>query len=492
MRKKVILVYPKTGWDVKNVSVLLPLAVMYLGRPLRRAGFDPVIVDQRVTHRWLDRIRSLISEGEVAAIGISCMTGEQVRFGLEAARAVRQAAPDLPIVWGGVHPSLLPIETARHPLVDYVVYGEGEDAFVELVQALGDDREPTGIGNVTYIDRHGEPVHGPVRPFMPLADVLVPDYDLVNVDDYITTQTLGERDLAVMTSRGCPSRCSFCYNVVYASRRWRAQPAEAVVEHFVTVAKRFGVNAILVKDDNYFVNKRRAVAIAEGMRRAGLKVTVRAECRADYISSRHYGEDVLNELAAAGFREMTVGAESGTEIGLNTLLKDITVDDIRVAARRLADAKIATKFTFMTGFPGETWENVLDTLKLMLELVATSPYARVTPLHLYAPYPGTPLYDQAVEAGWHAPESLDGWADVDFHNTDMPWLDDKMRRRLERMSVSTYFLDGRTMPEYFNNAPVMKMAARVYGAVVRYRARNNFFSFMPELRLMELYRRASA
>ncbi|MCB1154273.1 MAG: cobalamin B12-binding domain-containing protein [Deltaproteobacteria bacterium] len=489
---KVLLFYPRTGWDVKNVSVVLPLSVMLLGRPLRRAGYKPIIIDQRIDHHWKRTLQEHLRDGDVAAVGVSAMTGFQIKGGLEASKLVRHVAPDVPIVWGGVHPSLLPMETIADPAVDYVVWGEGEESLIELLDALKDTRDPVGIPGVSYMNRHGEPVHGGARPFLKdLSDVLIPDYDLVDVADYITTQTLGERDLAIMTSRGCPSRCSFCYNVAYANRRWRSQPAEAVVDHIELITKQFGIDAILVKDDNFFVSKKRVAAIAEELNRRNVKVIVRAECRADYVS-RSYDHDFLTHLYDTGFQEMTVGAESGTEIGLDILAKDISVENIREANRRLGAARIATKFTFMSGFPGETWESIQATLKLMLDLVKENPYARATPLHLYAPYPGTPLYDQAVRHGWTPPETLAGWAAVDFHEIDMPWIEPHLQKMLERMSVSTYFLDGRTMPEYFAASPMMSLASRVYGSVVRWRARNNYFRMMPELWLMEQYRKVYA
>ncbi|MCZ7584699.1 MAG: hypothetical protein M5R36_15930 [Deltaproteobacteria bacterium] len=143
-------------------------------------------------------------------------------------------------------------------------------------------------------------------------------------------------------------------------------------------------------------------------------------------------------------------------------------------------------------FSGESWANIKQTLALMLELVGTNRYARATPMHLYAPYPGTPLFDEAVAQGWEKPATLEEWAAVDFHSGELPWLDEETKRRLRRMTVSTYFLDGRTMPEYFSQAPMMRAAAAVYGAVVRWRARRNNFHLMPELWLMEQYRRVKA
>ncbi len=485
---KVILVYTKTGWDVKNVTTLLPLSVLYLGKPLRRAGYTPIIIDQRIDPHWERSLRQRIREGDVAAVGISAMTGLQIKWGLAAAAIARQEAADIPLVWGGVHPTLLPDQTARHPLVDYVVWREGEKALVDLLDALKDTRQPAGVPGVAYASANGDIVRGPDPDFIDLGDALIPDYDLVNVPDYVTTQTLGHRDLAIMTSRGCPHRCIYCYNTAYGNRHWRAQPAEAVAEHIERIVKSFGLDAILVKDDNFFASRSRVISIAEQIRRRGLKVTIRGECRADYIADQ-YDIDLLRDLYDAGFRELTIGAEVGTDEALKQLQKDLSVQQIREASNKLRQAKIAAKFTFLCGFPGETDDSLAKTLDLMLELIRDNPFARVTPIHLYAPFPGTEMFDRAVKLGFSPPAKLQDWSGIDFHSVNTPWIDPANRRRLERMSVSTYFLDGRTMPEYFAASPVMKNLSRIYGAVVRWRARFKNFRFMPELWLVEQYKK---
>ncbi len=485
---KVICVYTKTGWDVKNVTALLPLSVLYLGKPLSAAGYEPVIIDQRIDPRWERKLVDHLREGDVAAVGVSAMTGLQIKWGLAAAATVRRTDPKVPIVWGGVHPTLLPEQTARHPLVDYVAWREGELVFVDLLDALKHTRDPEGLPGVVYEKSGGDIACGPEPDFIDLNEALIPDYNLVDATDYITTQTLGQRDLAIMTSRGCPHRCIYCYNTAYGNRTWRAQSAEAVVEHIDMIVRRFGLDAILVKDDNFFVDRERVIAIGELLRRRDLKVTIRGECRADYIAER-YDVDLLRDLHEAGFREMTIGAEAGSDEALGQLQKDLSTTQIKQASEKLRQAKIAVKFTFLCGFPGETEGSLTKTLNLMLELVATNPYARVTPIHLYAPYPQTIMFDRAVERGFAAPGSLEGWSEVDFHHVNTPWIDPAGRRRLERMSVSTYFLDGRTMPEYFTASPIMKTLSRIYGAVIRWRARQNNFRFMPELWIVEQYKK---
>lgn len=481
----VILVYTRTGWDIKNVSSLLPLSVLYLVRPLRRAGFDVALIDQRIDADWERKLREL-APGAVL-VGISAMTGRQIEWGLRAALAVRRAAPATPIVWGGIHASLLPAQTAQHPLVDIVVRHEGEITLPHLAQTIaagGDLREVDGL----TLHRDGEIIATPDRRERPdLDETLIPDYDVIKIEDYITTQTLGLRDLAITTSRGCPGACRYCYNLPFNQRRWRAASAEAVVAHIKLIVERFDISGILIKDDNFYVDRRRVEAIAEGLRRENLRVTIRGECRADYIA-RQWDVDFLSYLSASGFREMTVGAESGDDETLKHLQKGITVADIKEANQRLRQAKIPTKFTFMTGFPVETTDNLRHTLELMLHLTQTNPQARVTPLHLFTPYPGTPIYEEALAAGYQPPPDLAEWADASFHDLDLPWIDPRRSRQLERASLATYFLDGRTVPEYFSGQKVIPFLARLYTQIIRWRCRHLFFRLMPEAAVINWYR----
>ena len=484
---RIVFFYPGTGWDIKNVTALLPLSVLYMVRPLRLAGFDVRIIDQRLDRNWRNTLRTELQIPQTIALGISSMTGHQIAGGIEAASIARKARPGLPVIWGGVHPSLMPRQTLENDGADIVVRGEGETAIVNLAEALRDEKPFTGLPGVAYFDGNTYRENGPASA-VKLDDVLLPDYDAVNVEDYITTQTLGLRDLAITTSRGCPNRCAYCYNVPYSGRRWRAQSAAGVLAHIEKIVTDFDVQGVLVKDDNFFVDKKRAGEIAAGLPKLPRKVVVRAECRADYIA-RKWDQDFLNELSARGFREMTVGAESGSDETLELLCKDITVADIREANRRLAKAKIAAKFTFMAGYPNESPADIRKTLDLMLDLIRESPYARVTPLHLFAPYPGTELFDEAIRQGYEPPKDLAGWADVDFHQVSLPWLPGRFARKLERASVATYFLDGRTIPEYFARQPLRRILAKIYGWIVRLRAKRFFFALMPEIGLINRLRK---
>jgi len=122
-------------------------------------------------------------------------------------------------------------------------------------------------------------------------------------------------------------------------------------------------------------------------------------------------------------------------------------------------------------------------MALMVRLVDDNPEAYTTPVQLYSPYPGTALYDDCVQAGMHVPRTLQEWTDSGWEHIDYSWLSAAEERFLQKTAYFTFFLDGKTVAESMRS-PLMRLAARIYGAVVRQRIRRNFYALMPEVRLI--------
>ena len=160
-----------------------PWGLVYVAAPLVERGMDVRIIDECITPDWRDEVARLLEREPPAAVGISAMTGEQLRFGLAFARFVRERSRAA-IVWGGVHPSLLPEQTARHPLVDFVIAGEGEYAFAELVERLKRGQDTDGIPGV-FRGCGGEVTGSPAEGFLDMAALPPVPYHLVDVEQYI-------------------------------------------------------------------------------------------------------------------------------------------------------------------------------------------------------------------------------------------------------------------------------------------------------------------
>jgi radical SAM superfamily enzyme YgiQ (UPF0313 family) len=480
----VILVYPRTLWDIVNVTTRLPLAALYIGTVLQEHGFSVQVIDQRVDDRWADRLRDALRE-RPTWVGVSSMTGRQIRWGLEASRIVRGVDPTVPIVWGGVHPTILPEQTLAHPLVDVVAVGEGEITALELTQALRDGGPGADLSGVAgLVWDHGEgAIYNAPRGYTPMDKWPDLDYGLVEVENYILAEVPGERSLQITTSRGCPMRCGYCYlTVVPDGRRYRAESPERTVERIERLLRQFDLNAIHIIDDEFFTQRARARRVCERIIERGIEVTLRTNCRVDYADRMSL--DDLRLFRRAGFKHIYLGAESGNDRVLKFIGKDITREQIARVNLKFSEAGISPKFSFMGGFPSETISEVKDTIALMARLVGENPEAYTTPVQLYSPYPGTALYDRCVGREMDVPRTLEGWTESGWEHIDYSWLSSSEERFLQKAAYFSFFLDGKTVAESMRS-PLMRLVARAYGWIVRQRVRHNFYACMPEVKLIK-------
>jgi len=235
--RKVLLVFPGK-YGALNPEIPLPL--LYLASVLRGNKVKVEIFDMRLE----DFQR--VDLNCVFLVGITSMTGSMIKYGLEFAQAVRNYNKNIPIVWGGVHPSLLPEETIKSPLVDIVVRNEGELTLLALVKAIEQKKQLSLVQGITF--KQGEKVIStPERHFMDLNKIPVElSYDLLHMDKYILSP------FPVHTARGCPSRCAFCYNQAYNHGSFRYKTAEKVLDEVEYVIKKFKVSHLsFTWEDNY-------------------------------------------------------------------------------------------------------------------------------------------------------------------------------------------------------------------------------------------------
>lgn len=169
---EVILIYPYLSMEDDPTALIMPLSLIYVAQPLTTHGYSVTIIDQRVTPDWPDRLRQELSKGETICVGVSAMTGLQIEGGILAAKIVREYSGDLPIVWGGVHASLLPEETVEDEHVDIVVIGEGERTFLELVRKL-EACESLSTINGLCLKEDGKSVRTPPQAHMDLHEIEV-------------------------------------------------------------------------------------------------------------------------------------------------------------------------------------------------------------------------------------------------------------------------------------------------------------------------------
>ena len=443
-----------------------------------------VIIDQIVQKDYKSHLLSLL-EQEPICIGITAMTGRQIQGGLLASKMAK--GKGCPVVWGGTHPSLLPEQTLSHPLVDYVVQGEAEESFAELVDALAQGKERVnGIAGLWSKD-NGRVVFGGEREFVDLNSLPAVPYHLVDINKYIKSGKYG-RALSLYTSRGCPQQCTFCYNPAVHKRRWRSHSAECVLKDIKRLQREYQVEHFQFWDDSFFSSLRRAGAISEGIMQ--LKPSVTWSALGAHIKDiKRMDDDYLDCMARSNFKEVVVGVESGSQRILNVIKKNFELDELYYANRHLYEYNIRPTYTFISGMPSEQHEDLKRTVDVLIRLKEDNPQAIRGNIKPFVPYPGTELYEKAVELGFSPPDSLEDWSRLVFLNysdIDIPWTPRKRRTFLKHLYYYTVLLN----PEYlFINSKIFTFVAFLLRPITEYRVKNLCFFFPVESWLLQIAQR---
>lgn len=423
-KNKILLVYPKVGSEAKNVSVYPPLSLLYLAAYLK--DFSVAIFDQRVDN--MDRFQVLLEQKPVC-VGFSVMTGPQIGFSLELARVVKEK--NIPTVFGGVHPSILPQQTQEDKSVDYVIVGEGELAFRDLVESLVDGRKSKPVILGKNIDLNDE-IHLP--------------YEFVDVENYVYSAAIEGRALPVLFSRGCPFACTFCCNPVITKRKWRTMNIELAVQRLFQIVSRYNLDSIIFWDENLTVNTDIINKLAKGING---KFKWYAQSRINALLN--YDLDFLETM---GLWRLSCGIESGSPKILEKIKKEEKVEEYIEGNRRLSKTNISAWYNYIVGFPGETIYDTELTVKLAMQILDENPNAVNSTFYLLAPYPGTEAGEFFLNRG-ASPNSFREWADFGRYNFNVNWYSSEKLKLYEKICFSSKFV-GRKILKIFSQDKSLK------------------------------------
>jgi len=388
--------------------------------------YDIAIIDQRLAgNDNLEGLASIIARENPICLGLSVITGEQVTA---AARISERFHDAVPIVWGGPHPTLFPAETLDTGLVDFVVAGEGEQAFLDLLDHLtGKPREQVGFAG----QRNGDFGYHVFAGFADVVDAYWGRADMPA--DYLVKRDGFERAVSLETSRGCPHKCGFCHNAT-RSASYRAKPANVVAASIQSAFDAVRMDGVVFQEDNFFANKQRAIEIVRFLMTFDT-VGWKANARINYLARYIEDKDFMRNLVESGCAVLQFGVESGSQRLLEAIDKGICVEQVLAVNRGLAAYPIRVRYNFIVGFPDETDSDCDATLSLIGQLQAENPRVEPPFVNTYSPYPGTPLYARAIELGLREPRDVNDWATLTWCSTEqLPWLSPERKRRLRRLS----------------------------------------------------------
>jgi len=375
---------------VRNTIPTLGLA--YLGAVAERDGHEVKILDD-ISIRGRETICEAAREFQPDVVGASSVT-PAFHTAVEIARFLREILPDATFVLGGAHATAAPEHAAASEAFDFLVIGEGEETFAELLQHLagGAPRRPDDIHGLAFL-RDGNLVTTPHRARITDLDSLpFPARHLLPPPDaYHPTQaSLRKLPLAhIMTSRGCPSRCKFCDRAIFGEH-YRAHSPQRVLAEVEDVVRRYGVREIRFFDDTFTLNRKRLEAICAGMKAFRPKLPWTCLTKVAAVNF-----DTLRMMRKAGCWQVLFGLESGDDRVLETLDKGNTVEMNRRAVYWARKAGLRVRCDFLVGSPHETVESLEATLALARELPIDFAH-----FNKFVPFPGTEFYRELTEQGY--------------------------------------------------------------------------------------------
>ncbi len=436
--RKILLINPPWNRIFGEKVFIFPLGLSYTAGVLEEHGFDVSVynADFKTSKglpidRWfrgkatnyddylrilkdLDQpvwqeIETVISRQSPDVVGISVIT-PKYGSALNVGELVKRFDPDIPVVFGGVHPTVLPEETLKNEVVDFVVRGEGEYTFLHLVENIDND-ELDEIPGISY-KKDGKILHNPNRPLIQNLDELpFPAKHLWLEKDKYYPENFGE----ICASRGCPYNCIFCASHKLWHRKVRYRSPENVVDEIKHTQESFGTYSFRTADDTFILNKKFVMDFCDLLIKEKLDIAWKCSVKANLVT-----DEIIKKLKSAGCNLVFMGVEASNDETLKRIHKGITIEQVKKANKIFKANKMRSIQYFMI-FPWETKEEIDNTISFIKGL-----YADTTFIGVATPFPGTELHGMCKSKGL-LPEEVD-WAKFFPHSPDMMSLNKNFTR----------------------------------------------------------------
>ncbi len=389
---------------------------------------------------------------------------------VKCAEAIKAQNPDVQVGFIGAHVAVLPEQTlSENKIIDFVCRHEFDYTCKELAEGKSWDQ----IKGLSYRDQNGNICHTENRELIHDWDAMPSVLPIYARDLDITKYFIGyllHPYVSFYTGRGCPAKCSFClWPQTIGGHQYRTKSPEVVGREMEEAKAIFGdrVREYMFDDDTFTIDKHRAIAISEHMKRLKLTWSCNARANLDY--------DTLKKLRDNGLRLLLVGFESGNQEILNNIKKGIKLEVAREFVKNCHKLGITIHGTFIIGLPIETRETIEETIRFACEL---NPHT--IQVSIAAPYPGTELYQQAQANGWFTNDALVASSGIQTSMLQYPHLSsEEIEDAVEQMYRRFYFRPKAILPI------VREMLSDRQMLVRRLREGGEFFSYLKERRMQQ-------
>lgn len=429
---KVLLINP--AWKVENKSNLWrkvascypSLGLAYIASVLEQDNHEVLFLDMNAENYSPSDVSLLLKTKKYSGldyVGITATT-PLINCAYSLAKIFKKRFPEITVVFGGVHPTVLPEEVLGNPDVDIVVREEGELTMKELVGGT----ELSKILGISY-KVEGKISHNLPRQYIEnLDDLPPPAYHLMPIDKYRPAIGSYKRlpAMSIFATRGCPGRCTFCHRAFKGKIRSRS--ARKIVDEIKILRNQYGIREINFYDDTFTALKNNVEEFCRILLAENIDITWSCFTRVNYADKK-----LFKLMKRAGCHQVMMGVESGVQEMLDGMNKMVTLKQIRNAVNICKQVGIETRAAYIFGSIGETKEMMEETLRFAIEL--DTDYAQ---FNILTAYPGTEVWKLAEQKGWLAVKNYD-YSVSDF-TLNLPTVSHEELSEMYRKAHQKYYL----------------------------------------------------
>jgi len=410
--------------DFKLTAIEPPLWGALLAAYLRKLGYRVALIDAEVENLSYEQTAERIKDAKplLAAIVVSGTNPSASTMNMIGAGAIlaflKEISPETYTLLTGLHPSALPHRTMREEKVDFLCQGEGFYTLPKLLEALKNKSMVFPIEGLWY-RKDGEIISNPrPQPYQNLDELPMPAWDLLPMEKYRAHNWhcfnhIQDRQpyVAVYTSLGCPFHCSFCcINALFGKPGIRYRSPEKVIEEIDFLVSRYGMKNIKIIDEMFAMNETRVLEICDPIIKRNYNLNFWAYARVNTVTER-----MLGKMKEAGINWVAYGFESGSKRVLDDATKGYKLDAVERVVKMTYDLGMHICANFIFGLPEDNFDSMHQTLKLMLDINAewANIYAAMA-------YPGSRLYELAVENNWPLPDSWQAYSQYSYETLPLP------------------------------------------------------------------------
>ena len=382
-------------------SVLQPIGLLSISSYLKQQNCDVVLFDAYAHHYTKKQILKYVVSLNPDILGVTLFTNHLPQA-MPFFQDVKKLLPNITIVVGGAHPSSDYTNLITHnPEVDIAVIGEGEYTLYEIIQCKEKSQSLIGIKGIAY-KRGDEVVVNSFRVYIDDLDSLpFGDWQSLPMENYFEIWTVKKNYAHMILSRGCPFSCTFCGAKKALGRIQRRRSPKHILEEVTLLYDKYDVRNILFGDSTFNMDKKWIHGICEGLLSLDRPLIWNCNIRADLVEL-----ETVKLMKKSGCDRVFLGVESADDEMLKRMKKGESLEEIEQGIRYLQEGGINPDMGFILGMPGETAETMGKTIKFALRHKKC-----MSAFTLAAPFPATPLYDEAKKEGF----IVDDWAKFDIY-----------------------------------------------------------------------------